>query len=344
MNKKTILITGGCGFIGTNLVEFLLSRKYKIINLDILNYPSNKKFTKNFKDYTFKKLDVNNTRIVEKILNKHKPDYVIHLAAETHVDRSIEDGKKFLTANINGTYSMLSNSLKYYKKFKKKKFKFFYLGTDEIFGDLEIRSKKKFNESSIIKPNNPYSASKASAHHVATSFIKTYKMPVIIMNCSNNYGPFQFFEKLIPTVIAKIEKNQNVGLYGKGLNFRDWIYVKDHVNAIYYLLKRGKVGHIYNIGSGKSFSNKIIVNKIYKIMEKIKNKKIPRKIIYVKDRPGHDKKYIIDNSKIKKLGWKLKTSLEDGLEKTIYWYLKKNNKSLFKSQNYKLNRIGKDLK
>jgi len=337
-SKKTILVTGGCGFIGTNLIDYLLSKKFKVINLDKLSNTSNLKHQLNRK-VIFIKNDLLKEKKLFSILKKFKPDGVIHLAAETHVDRSIDDSGDFIKSNIIGTYNLLKSSQKYFKIFKPK-FKFIIMGTDEIFGDLPLKSKNGFSETATIKPNNPYSASKASAIHLARAWYKTYNLPIIQINCSNNFGPFQYFEKLLPTIIFKILNNKFVGIYGDGKNERDWIYVGDHVRAIYKILLKGKIGETYNVGGEKSFSNLRFVNLVYLVLEDILGKKIKKQISLIKDRPGHDKKYLINASKIKRLGWKKKYEIFFALKKTIKWYLKKENLNYFKIKKYKFSRLG----
>jgi len=337
-SKKTILVTGGCGFIGTNLIDYLLNKKFKVVNLDKLSNTSNVKHQLN-KKVIFIKNDLSDEKKLFSILKKFKPDGVIHLAAETHVDRSIDDSGDFIKSNIIGTYNLLKSSQKYIKIFKAK-FKFIIMGTDEIFGDLPLKSKKGFGETATIKPNNPYSASKASAAHLARAWYKTYNLPIIQINCSNNFGPFQYFEKLLPTIIFKILNNKSVGIYGNGKNERDWIYVGDHVRAIYKILLKGKIGETYNVGGEKSFSNLSFVNLVYVALEDILGKKIKKQISLIKDRPGHDKKYLINASKAKRLGWKKKHEIFFALKKTIKWYLKKENLNYFKIKKYKFYRLG----
>lgn len=336
--KKKILITGGCGFIGTNLITYLLDKKYKIINLDKISFYSNTKYRFS-KKVEFIKNNLKNEKKLLNILKKRKPDYIIHLAAETHVDRSIDDSKDFIESNIFGTYNLLKAAQKYMKN-SKKKFKFIIMGTDEVYGDLSIKTTGGFTERSPYKPNNPYSASKAAAIHLARAWHKTYNVPIILINCSNNFGPFQFYEKLLPTTIFKIYNNQSVGIYGNGKNERDWIYVIDHARAIHKILLRGKTGEVYNIGGEKSMSNIAFVNLVYKAFEEIIGKKINKKIIFTKDRPGHDKKYLVNSNKIKSLGWKKKYEIYLALKETIKWYLKKENLSYFKTKKYKFSRLG----
>ena len=336
--KKKILITGGCGFIGTNLITYLLNKNYKITNLDKISTYSNTKYKFN-KKVEFIKDDLKNEKKLFDILKKTKPDYLIHLAAETHVDRSIDDSRDFIESNIFGTYNLLKSVQKYMKN-NKKKFKFILMGTDEVYGDLSVKSTIGFSERSQYKPNNPYSASKAAANHLARAWYNTYNLPIILINCSNNFGPFQFYEKLLPTTIFKINNNQPVGIYGDGKNERDWIYVIDHAIAIHKILLRGKIGETYNIGGEKSLSNLAFVNLVYKAFEEIIGKKIKKKIIFIKDRPGHDKKYLINANKMKKLGWQKKYKIFLGLKETIKWYLKRENLNYFKTKKYNFSRLG----
>jgi len=331
LNKKKIIVTGGCGFIGGRLIKFLLEKKFKILNLDKLTYSANKDVNTIFKcftNYSFIKSDINNFIIIKNIFEKFKPDAVFHLAAESHVDRSIKNSKSFIKTNILGTYSLLQASLNYYNKFKNKKFIFIHVSTDEVYGDL-YNSRKSFKETTPYNPSSPYSASKASSDHLVKSWGRTFNLPIIVTNCSNNYGPYQFPEKLIPYTILSALKKNKIPIYGNGMQERDWLYVDDHVEALYKILLKGKINNSYNIGSGKTFTNLKIVEKICKILNLICNDKkkfdYKKLITYVKDRPGHDKKYLINYSKIKKeLNWTPKTSLNDGLRITIQWYL--NNK------------------
>ena len=325
---KKIIITGGSGFIGSNLVDFLIKKKFFVINLDKLTYSSNryKNKLRNIKNYKFIKIDIINQNKITKIIKTYKPKVIFNLAAETHVDRSIDSPKNFIKTNINGTFSLLE-SLRFLKK-KKISPKLIHVSTDEVYGDIKagIRS----NEFHKYEPSSPYSASKASADHLIKSYIRTYNLKAIISNCCNNYGPYQFPEKLIPKIITNIFNNKELPVYAKGKNSREWIYVEDHCEALFRLYLRGKDGESYNVGSGVNLQNINLVKKIIKIC-KIMKIKIGKKsrIKFVKDRPGHDFRYALDNNKIyNQLKWKPKVKFEQGLRQTIFWYLK--NKKFIK--------------
>ena len=334
---KKVIVTGGAGFIGSNLVKYLLKKKYFVINIDKLSYSANPYNLKNLyknKNYTFFKVDLNNKKKIVKILKKYKPEGIFNLAAETHVDRSIDKPKNFIFSNILGTYNLLEAILSY-----KKKIKLIHVSTDEVYGDLiKGRSDEKFP----YNPSSPYSSSKASADHLIKAYIRTYKIQAIVTNCCNNYGPNQFPEKLIPKLIFNIINNRALPIYAKGRNSREWMHVQDHCEALLLVYLKGKVGESYNIGSSMNLKNIDIAKKLIKIAKnktlKI-NKKV--KIKFVKDRPGHDFRYALNNKKIlNELGWKSKIPFHSGLSKTLDWYL--NNKIFFKSVSKKLyiNRLG----
>jgi dTDP-glucose 4,6-dehydratase len=336
---KTIIVTGGLGFIGSNLIEILLINKFKVINLDKVTYSSNfynvRNLTKN-KNYRFYKCDLNNPVLLNKIINRFKPSCIFNLAAETHVDRSIDNPSNFIQSNIFGTYNLLEVFRKYSKK--NKKTKLIHISTDEVFGDiLNGRSKEK----DPYKPSSPYAASKASSDHLVSSYIRTYKIPAIITNCSNNFGPKQHPEKLIPKLIYNILKNKPLPIYGNGKNSREWIFVSDHCEALLKVYKKGKIGQFYNIGSNKNLTNIQITNFLIKIAKKQIKIGSNVKIKYVKDRPGHDIRYALNSDKIKKeLRWLPKTKFKDGLKKTFLWYL--NNIKYYSSLSKKdiVNRLG----
>ena len=326
---KKIIVTGGSGFIGSNLVNFLLKKKYFVINIDKLTYASNNYNVKNknYKNYKFYKLDINNKEEIIKIIKKYKPSAIFNLAAETHVDRSIDGPKKFISTNIFGVFNLLE-ALRYFKK-RNVKIKLIHISTDEVFGD--IKNNERSNEKYSYEPSSPYSASKASADHLVKAYIRTYKIDAVISNCCNNYGPYQFPEKLIPKIISNIFNNKELPIYSKGKNSREWIHVEDHCAALFVLYLKGKSGESYNVGSGENLKNIDLVNKILKLCKfkkiKIGNK---TKIIFVKDRPGHDFRYALNSNKInKKLNWKAKINMEKGFSDTIEWYLK-NKKFLNK--------------
>ena len=339
---KKFVVTGGSGFIGSNLVKFLLRKNYFVINIDKLSYSANpynlKRIFKN-KNYRFFKQDINNQAQIYKILNRYKPNGIFNLAAETHVDRSIDNPRNFIQSNILGVYNLLE-TLKKYSRENKKKIRLVHVSTDEVYGDIEIGKKSK--ETSSYNPSSPYSATKASADLLIKSFVRTYKLPIIISNCCNNYGPNQFPEKLIPKLIYNIINNKPLPIYGKGKNSREWIHVIDRCEALLKIFFNGKIGESYNVGSNQNINNVSLTKKLLKIA-KNKSLKINKKvkIIFVKDRPGHDFRYALNSNKIlKKLRWKTKISLHDGLSQTLGWYI--NNKSFFNSVSKKLyiNRIG----
>jgi len=338
---KKVVVTGGYGFIGSNLIASLIKKKYFVINIDKLSYSSNKYNLKNLnlKNYIFYKIDLNEKNKIIKLLKKYKPSAIFNLAAETHVDRSIDSPKPFIKSNINGVYNLLEAVRNYQKT--KNKIKLIHVSTDEVYGDLGF-TKKRANEDFAYKPSSPYAASKASADHLIKSYIRTYKFPAVISNCSNNYGPRQFPEKLIPKIIFNILNKKPIPIYAKGINSREWIFVDDHCEALEIIYRKGKIGENYNIGSGINMTNlqltKLILQLIKKEFPKIL---VKSKIIYVKDRPGHDIRYAINSNKIRReFKWKPKTKTIEGLKKTINWYLK--NPNYYKNIKKKdfVNRIG----
>jgi dTDP-glucose 4,6-dehydratase len=335
---KKIVVTGGLGFIGSNLIELLLKKNFFIINIDKATYSSNyynvKEF-KNSKKYKFIKLDINSNKLQD-IFLEYKPIGIFNLAAETHVDRSIDNPNSFIQSNIVGVYNLLES----FKNFSKIcKSKLIHISTDEVYGDILTG---RSNERYPYQPSSPYAASKAASDHLVSSYVRTYNLPAIITNCSNNYGPKQHPEKLIPKLIYNIINNKPLPIYGNGKNSREWIYVKDHCEALLKVFLKGKIGEFYNIGSNKNLNNleitKQLLDKSKKII-KIGNKV---KINFVKDRPGHDVRYALNSNKIKKkLGWKPKTKFSHGIKLTIDWYL--NNKTYYKTLSKKdiVNRLGK---
>ena len=333
---KTYLITGGCGFIGSNFIHYLYDNKIsdKIINIDKMTYAGNEEnlsSIQNNSNYHFVKADIRDQKAVSGILQKYTPDVVVHFAAESHVDRSIDGPSEFVQTNIVGTLNLLQECTKWLKsknEENKKNFKFIHVSTDEVYGSLGSRG--KFVETTPYDPSSPYSASKASSDHLARSWHKTYNFPVIITNCSNNYGPYQFPEKLIPLMIINAISGKNLPVYGKGFNVRDWLYVRDHCEAIQAVINKGEIGETYNIGGNNEITNIKIVESICEILDK----KIPSKtgnpyaeqIKFVTDRPGHDFRYAIDATKIKEeLGWEPKENFNTGINKTISWYLNNRN-------------------
>jgi len=331
------IITGGCGFIGINVINKLIKNKNnKILNIDKLTYSANKKINREFvvkPNYKFLKLDITNKIEIKKAIFSFKPNVIINLAAETHVDKSIDGPRLFVKTNILGVFNLLEISREYFYKIKntkkkEKQFKFYHISTDEVFGDLK-KNEKPFNEKSNFKPNSPYSSSKASGEMLVRAWAKTYGLPVIISNTSNNFGPFQHPEKLIPKIILKIIQGDKIPIYGNGKQIRDWIYVEDHADAIIKIAKKGKLNKTYCIGSNNEMKNIDIIINIYEILRSISNKykfklkKLDNLITYVTDRPGHDFRYSIDNSKIlKEIDWNPKTSFKQGILKTVIWYIK----------------------
>ena len=330
-NRKNILISGGAGFIGSHLVIQLVKKypNYKIINIDSLTYASNLKNleeVQNFKNYFFEKIDIRDIKSISQILIKYEIDNIIHLAAESHVDNSITSPLEFAETNVLGTLNLLDSARNYWNNNFKEKC-FYHISTDEVYGSLGKEG--SFSETTRYDPRSPYSASKASSDHFVKAYFHTYKLPIIISNCSNNYGPNQHTEKLIPLMVGKIFNEEKLPIYGDGNNIRDWLYVKDHVDAIDLILHKGKKGETYNVGGGNELSNIELINKLILLMDKIllRSSGYSKKLIsFIKDRKGHDFRYSIDFSKLKnELGWSPKTSFEKGLEITVESYLKELN-------------------
>lgn len=340
MTHRNILITGGAGFIGSHVVRRMTSRypDYRIVCFDALTYAGNLENLKDLegrKNYTFIKGDICDSALVEKILEEYEIDGIIHLAAESHVDRSIRDPLAFARTNVMGTLTLLESARHLWSQspegFEGKIF--YHISTDEVYGSLEIDSSRQnapfgeefFVETSPYSPHSPYSASKASSDHFVRAYHDTYGMPTVITNCSNNYGPYQFPEKLIPLLISNIINRRPLPVYGKGENVRDWLYVEDHAEAIDTVFHQGKSGETYNIGGNNEWRNIDIVKEVVRILDSLLGRKEGeslRLITYVTDRQGHDLRYAIDADKIsRQLGWKPRTSMKDGLEKTIQWYL-----------------------
>ncbi|WP_435149518.1 dTDP-glucose 4,6-dehydratase [Candidatus Pelagibacter bacterium nBUS_32] len=334
---KKIIVTGGLGFIGSNLIDLLLNKNYFVINIDKVSYSSNFYNTNEYKfsrKYKFIKCDIGDKKL-RKILNKYKPSGVFNLAAETHVDRSIDDPKNFIKSNIVGVYNLLECFKDFSKKFNSK---LIHVSTDEVYGDI---ANGRTSETYPYKPSSPYAASKAASDHLVSSYVRTYNIPAIITNCSNNYGPKQHPEKLIPKLIYNILNNKPLPIYGKGTNSREWIYVKDHCEALIKVFQKGKVGEFYNIGSNKNLNNIQVCNNLLNVSKNsiILGKKV--KINFVKDRPGHDTRYALNSNKIKnKLNWMPNTSFKEGILLTFEWY--KNNKKYYKNLSKKdiLQRLG----
>jgi len=326
--NKVLLITGGAGFIGSHVVRLFVNKypKYKIINLDKLTYAGNLENLKdieNKKNYQFVKGDITDEKLVANLFDEHKIDGVIHLAAESHVDRSITNPMEFITTNIIGTVTLLNVAKTKWANAMDGKL-FYHISTDEVYGSLGETG--FFIETTSYDPQSPYSASKASSDHLVRAYHNTFKLPVVISNCSNNYGPNQFPEKLLPLAINNIKNMKPIPIYGKGENIRDWLYVEDHATAIDRIFHAGKVGETYNIGGDNELQNISLIRQLCQLMdqklgrEKGESEKL---ITYVKDRAGHDLRYAIDASKIKReLNWSPSVTFDEGLEKTVDWYLK----------------------
>jgi len=393
-----ILITGGSGFIGSNLVRLLVEEKSEsVINLDKLTYAGNAESLADLEgnpNYTFEQVDLCDAAALAEVFTKHRPDAVMHLAAESHVDRSIDGPSEFIQTNIVGTFNLLQASLQYWRGLpeadaqsrsdtlvasevdkkatgvsllrypNKETFRFLHVSTDEVYGSLEPDA-AGFSETHAYDPHSPYSASKAASDHLARSWADTYGLPVLVTNCSNNYGPYQFPEKLIPVVILKCLRGEPIPVYGKGENIRDWLYVKDHAEALYTVLTKGRVGETYNIGGNNEQTNLDLIKQICVILEEEINRcgalqppssaqpiagqlvtgqpKFEELITFVTDRPGHDMRYAIDPTKIRdELGWEPKEDFASGFRKTVQWYLSNREwTERILSGDYKLERLGK---
>ena len=335
---KKVIVTGGLGFIDSNLIDLLIKKNFFVINIDKGTYSSNLynvREYKNSKKYKFIKLDIGNKKLKD-ILFKYKPNGIFNLAAETHVDRSIDNPDSFIQSNIVGVYNLLES----FKIFSKKnKSRLIHISTDEVYGDiLTGRSSEKYP----YQPSSPYAASKAASDHLVSSYVRTYKIPAMVTNCSNNYGPKQHPEKLIPKLIYNIINNKPLPIYGKGKNSREWIYVKDHCEALIKVLLKGKFGEFYNIGSNKNMNNLEVTKELLKSSKKLFKIGNKVNINFVKDRPGHDIRYALNSNKIKKeLGWKPKTNFSKGIRLTLDWYLK--NQTYYKSLSKRdiVNRLGR---
>lgn len=323
---KTILITGGAGFIGSHVVKLFVRKypDYKIVNLDKLTYAgnlANLSDIENHPNYEFVRADIVDEEQIHKIFCQYKFDGVIHLAAESHVDRSISHPNDFIYTNILGTVNLLSAARRLWTESRGKIF--YHVSTDEVYGSLGETG--HFSESTAYDPHSPYSASKASSDHLVRAFYHTYQFPAVISNCSNNYGPYQFPEKLIPLVIHNIKINKNIPVYGKGENIRDWLYVEDHAKAIDLIFHQGRKGETYNIGSNNEWKNIDIIRKICEISDRMLSREpgsALKLITFVTDRAGHDLRYAIDSSKLRsELNWAPETSFEKGIESTVEWYL-----------------------
>ncbi|WP_442505908.1 dTDP-glucose 4,6-dehydratase [Novipirellula sp. SH528] len=346
-----ILVTGGCGFIGTNLVRHLLAdTDHDVVNLDKLTYAGNPHSLADVADsprYSFVHADLADPVIVGEVMTKADPDAIMHLAAESHVDRSIDGPSEFIQTNIVGTFNLLDSSLRHYNQLpseRKEAFRFLHVSTDEVYGSLGDTG--MFTETTRYDPHSPYSATKAASDHLARAWKTTYGLPVLITNCSNNYGPYHFPEKLIPLMIIKCLSEEPLPVYGEGLNVRDWLYVEDHARALTTVLTRGTPGETYNVGGNSERRNIDLVHAIVAILDEIKPRangsSYSELITHVKDRPGHDFRYAIDSSKIQnELGWAPQRTLEERLRETVRWYL--DNESWWRDildGKYQMQRLG----
>jgi dTDP-glucose 4,6-dehydratase len=342
--NKTILVTGGAGFIGSNFaLEWVEKSTDKIVNLDLLTYAGNVDnlaSIKNNPKHIFVKGDIADTKLITALLAEHKPWAIVNFAAESHVDRSISDSSHFIHTNIIGTYNLLECARSFWNNLKpddQKTFRFLHVSTDEVYGSLE-KDDPAFTEESNYEPNSPYSASKASSDHLARAWFHTYGLPTIITNCSNNYGPYQFPEKLIPVIILSALEGRKIPIYGDGKNIRDWLYVSDHCSGIREVLAKGIPGECYNIGGNNEKTNLEVVKIICDLLDKLAPpvnslKSYSELISFVKDRAGHDRRYAIDSRKMQRdLGWSPKESFETGIAKTVEWYLS-NTENLEKTRN-----------
>lgn len=325
-----ILVTGGAGFIGSAVIRLAIARGQSVINLDSLTYAACLENLASVADspyYSFKHVDIRDRVGLDCIFAEHRPDIVMHLAAESHVDRSIDGPSTFIETNILGTFNMLEAARKYWiDRGKPGDFRFHHISTDEVYGSLPPDPSVKFTEDTPYDPRSPYSASKASSDHLVRAWAKTYGLPVLVTNCSNNYGPYHFPEKLIPVVTINALQGAPLPIYGDGANVRDWLFVEDHADALLRVVEQGKVGRTYNIGGGSELSNLQLVRMICKILDRLRPREdgasYSELITFVADRPGHDSRYAIDPSRIRnELGWQPAVKIEEGLERTVQWYI-----------------------
>ncbi len=328
-SQQLILVTGGAGFIGSNFIlHWLAQEDSRVVNLDKLTYAGNPANLAELNDdsrYVFARGDINDSSLVSDLLQRHQPAAIIHFAAESHVDRSIHNAQEFIRTNIEGTFVLLQAARQYWAELaetEKQNFRFLHVSTDEVYGSLGPAD-PAFTEKTPFAPNSPYAASKASSDHLVRAFHHTYGLPTLTTNCSNNYGPYQFPEKLIPLMIHNATVGKLLPVYGDGLNVRDWLYVKDHCEAIRQVLRKGRVGECYNIGGNSEKSNIEVIREICAVLSELKpGGRYESLITYVKDRPGHDRRYAMDCTKIRsELGWTPSESFFSGLRKTIQWYL-----------------------
>jgi dTDP-glucose 4,6-dehydratase len=321
-----LLVTGGAGFIGSAVVRLAVARGHEVVNVDALTYAANLENVASVAGsnlYSFEQADIRDRAALERIFATHRPDAVMHLAAESHVDRSIDGPSDFIETNITGTFNMLEAARAYWTRAgKPAEFRFHHVSTDEVFGSLGAEG--KFTETTPYDPRSPYSASKAASDHLVRAWHETYGLPVVLTNCSNNYGPFHFPEKLIPVVILKALAGEPIPVYGRGENIRDWLYVEDHADALLLVVQKGRVGRSYNIGGENERRNIDLVRTVCAILDRKRPKARPYadQISFVTDRPGHDARYAIDPTRIREeLGWRPRVTVEEGLELTVQWYL-----------------------
>ncbi|MCW9709142.1 dTDP-glucose 4,6-dehydratase [Fodinibius salsisoli] len=348
--SETVFVTGGAGFIGSALVRYLIRETdHTVINVDKLTYAGHLESLEPITDsdrYHFVQGDICDKEEIQRLFDEYQPDTVIHLAAESHVDRSIDGSAEFIRTNIVGTHNLLELAKDYYESLegeRKEIFRFLHVSTDEVYG--ELGNEGFFKETTSYDPRSPYSASKASSDHLARAWFHTYDFPVLITNCSNNYGPYQFPEKLIPVVILKALQGEDIPVYGDGTNVRDWLYVDDHARALFKVAQEGEIGETYNIGGHNEKQNIEVVKEICSILDELRPKATGHyedQITFVTDRPGHDFRYAIDASKIEEeLGWKPEETFESGIKKTVQWYLDNIDWcEAVTENNYSLERLG----
>ena len=350
MKPQSILVTGGAGFIGSNLIRLLIERGFRVLNLDKLTYAGNLSSlapVAKHPQYRFERVDLLDAECLEEVLKSFRPDAIMHLAAESHVDRSIDGPKTFVETNVMGTLNILQAARGFWETLpptQKSNFRFLHVSTDEVYGSLGAVG--KFTETTPYCPHSPYSATKAASDHLARAWHDTYGLPVLVTNCSNNYGPFQFPEKLIPVVILKCLRNESIPIYAQGLNVRDWLYVEDHCDALISVVERGRVGETYNIGGDNEIRNLDLVRLLCEIMDELaprpNGNAYAELITFVADRPGHDMRYAINAEKIKsELGWTPKQGAFSGFRKTVIWYL--DNRHWWQdilSGEYRMDRLG----
>ena len=347
-----ILVTGGAGFIGSAFIRLAVSRGHSVVNVDALTYAanlSNLSAVGSNPLYIFEQADIRDQPALAKLFKVHQPDCVVHLAAESHVDRSIDGPRDFIETNVLGTFNLLEVSRAHWREMEKPEaFRFLHVSTDEVFGSLSGNSSHLFTESTPYHPRSPYSASKASSDHLVRAWNETYGMPVLLTNCSNNYGPFHFPEKLIPLIITNALREKKLPIYGDGSNIRDWLHVEDHVEALLLVLEKGDIGRSYNIGGDNECANLDLVTKLCVLLDQLHPRAVGMYsdlIYFTADRPGHDARYAIDASRLRgELGWRPTLTLDEGLERTVQWYI--NNEQWWRpllDRGYLGHRLGRAL-